>query len=64
MYSEDLYAKQREWAERALMATRSLLPKMATVATYAGWQARERETISFLLTATARTSESAFLLCA
>jgi hypothetical protein len=64
MYSEDLHATQREWAERALMATRSLLPKMAAVSTYTGWQDRERETISFLLTATARSSESAFLLCA
>jgi hypothetical protein len=64
MHSDDVYAKQRKWAELALTATRSVLPKMAPVASYAGWQARERETISFLLTATARTSESAFLLCA
>lgn len=64
MYSEELCQTQREWAERALMTTRSLLPKMAPVSTYPGWQARERQTISFLLTATARTSESAFLLCA
>jgi hypothetical protein len=64
MYSEDLHVTQREWAERALMVTRSLLPKMAPVSIYPGWQPRERETISFLLTATARASESAFLLCA
>lgn len=64
MYSEELRATQREWAERALMATRSLLPKMAPVSTHPGWQPRERETVSFLLTATARASESAFLLCA
>lgn len=55
---------QREWAERALMATRSLLPRMSPVSTYRGWQPRERQTVSFLLTATARASESAFLLCA
>lgn len=64
MYSEDLCATQREWAERALVATRNLLPKMAPVSTYPAWSPRERQTVSFLLTATARTSESAFLLCA
>lgn len=64
MYSQELYTKQREWAERALLATRSLLPKMTPVSTYPEWQPRERQTVSFLLTATARTSESAFLLCA
>lgn len=64
MYSEELQEKQREWAEQALMAARSLLPKMAPVSTYLGWQPRERQTVSFLLTATARASESAFLLCA
>lgn len=64
MYSEELRVKQREWAERALTTTRNLLPKMAPVANYLGWQPGERQTISFLLTATARTSESAFLLCA
>jgi hypothetical protein len=37
---------------------------MAPVSTYPGWQSREGETVSFLLTATARASESAFLLCA
>lgn len=64
MFNDKLRAKQRDWAERALMATQSLLPKMAPVSTYPGWQPRERETVSFLLTATARASESAFLLCA
>ncbi|MGY4404043.1 DUF5677 domain-containing protein [Bradyrhizobium sp. USDA 3315] len=64
MNSEDLYAVQREWAERTLMATRRLLPRMAPVSTYTGWQPHERETISFLLTAAARATESAFLLCA
>jgi len=62
MYSDEMYATQREWAERALMAMRSLLPKMTPVSTYPGWQAVERQTLSFLLTAAARTSESAFLL--
>src|SRR5581483_11528164 len=64
MYSEEIQAKQREWAERVLTATRSLLPKMAPMSTYLGWQPRERQTVSFLLTTTARASESAFLLCA
>ncbi|MGY4298834.1 hypothetical protein ACVWXN_006929 [Bradyrhizobium sp. i1.4.4] len=64
MYSEDLYAAQREWADRALTVTRRLLPRMAPVSTYAGWQPHERETISFLLSAAARATESTFLLCA
>jgi hypothetical protein len=64
IYSNDLHTRQREWAEQGLMTTRSLIPKMAIVSAYPGWQAHERETISFLLTAAARASESAFLLCA
>jgi hypothetical protein len=64
MYSEEIYAKQRDWADGALSAMRNLLPEMAPVAAYPNWQPRERETILFLLSATARSSESAFLLCA
>ena len=64
MDSEELLGKQREWAERVLMTTRNLLPQMSPVSNYSGWGARERQTISYLLTATARTSESAILLCA
>jgi hypothetical protein len=64
MYSEELHRTQQEWAERALMASRSLLPHMTPVATYLGWNPREKRTISYLLSSTARVSESAFLLCA
>jgi len=64
MYTEDLIAKQREWAERGLMSARKLLPLMAPVSTYPGWTREERETITYLASATARASESALLLCA
>jgi hypothetical protein len=64
MDSEELDATQRKWAELALMALRSLLPKMAPVSTYPGWQPRERQTVAYLVIATARASESACLLSA
>ncbi|MFD2498571.1 DUF5677 domain-containing protein [Rhizorhabdus histidinilytica] len=37
---------------------------MSPVGSYEGWEAIERETLGFLLSATARASESALLLCA
>ncbi|MFC0304018.1 DUF5677 domain-containing protein [Rhizorhabdus histidinilytica] len=46
------------------MAARELLPLMSPVGSYEGWEAIERETLGFLLSATARASESALLLCA
>jgi len=64
MYSDELAVTQREWAERALLVTRNLLPKMAPISNYSEWQSREWETILYLVTATARASESAILLCA
>lgn len=54
----------RTWAEQGLLLFRDLLPLMAPVGQYAGWEAEERETLSFLLTACARASESALLLTA
>lgn len=63
MYNEDMIASQREWAEEGLMATRALLPLMTPVGTHA-WEPEERQTVGFLLSATARASESALLLCA
>ncbi|TGX53176.1 hypothetical protein E5A73_09915 [Sphingomonas gei] len=63
MYTEDMISAQREWAEEGLMSARKLLPLMAPVATHP-WQPGERQTIGFLLSATARASESALLLCA
>jgi hypothetical protein len=63
MYTEGLIAVQRDWAEEGLMAARKLLPLMTPVATHP-WEPEERQTIGFLLSATARVSESALLLCA
>src|SRR4051812_31336606 len=64
MYDDDLFAKQRDWAERGLMSARKLLPLMGPVGTHAAWQPEERKTIGYLASATARASESALLLCA
>lgn len=63
MYTEDLISAQREWAEAGLTTARRLLPLMTSVGKY-GWSAVERQTIGFLLSATARATESALLLCA
>lgn len=64
MYTEELIARQRDWAERGLMSARKLLPLMAPVGSYVGWAREERKTIAYLASATARASESALLLCA
>lgn len=63
MYTEDLIAAQREWAEAGLMTARQLLPLMTPVGRYS-WSPIERQTIGFLLSGTARATESALLLCA
>jgi hypothetical protein len=64
MYSEDHYATQRQWAESGLFALRRLLPTMSPVSRYSSWEPRQQETIGYLLSATARTTESTLLLCA
>ncbi|MDP3742924.1 MAG: DUF5677 domain-containing protein [Methylotenera sp.] len=64
MYNDDLFNKQRIWSEKSLFLMRELLPLMAPVAQYDGWSNEERETLGFLLSATARASESVMLLCA
>ncbi|UYO37564.1 hypothetical protein KQX62_12440 [Rhodopseudomonas palustris] len=64
MRSEEVYTKGREWAEQVLATARSLLPRMEPVSSYPGWTQQERQTLAFLLTANARSSESAVLLCA
>lgn len=61
--AEELFQKQREWSEDGLRIFRGFLSLMTPVGRYA-WGAQERETIGYLLSATARTSESALLLCA
>jgi len=63
MYNEDLIADQRDWAEAGLMTARQLLPLMSPVGRHA-WSSAERQTVGNLLSATARATESALLLCA
>ena len=46
------------------MTARELLPGMAPVATFLEWEPEQKRTLGWLLSATARTSESALLLCA
>lgn len=64
MYTDDLVATQRERANEGLTTLHRLLPLMSPVTTCSRWTPEERETILFLLSATARASESALLLCA
>lgn len=64
MYTDELIASQRERAEAGLTTARKLLPLMSKVTKHSRWAADERETILFLLSATARATESALLLCA
>ena len=64
MYSDELIVEQRQRAEAGLMTLRQLLPLMVPVTSQPEWKADERETILSLLSATARASESALLLCA
>lgn len=64
MYSEDVYQKLRDWSERTLFLVRSLLPLMTPVAQHPKWTIEQRETLGPLLSASARSGESAFLLTA
>src|SRR5258705_1346206 len=64
MYTEQLIATQRDWAERGLMSARRLLPLMTPVSTHPDWNAEDRRAVGYLASATARASESALLLCA
>tara|TARA_A100000171_G_scaffold25970_1_gene24267 strand:+ start:8452 stop:9315 length:864 start_codon:yes stop_codon:yes gene_type:complete len=64
MYSEELFNTQKQWAEKGLFLMRELLPLMAPVGTYEGWEREECSTIGKLLSASARSTESALLLMA
>jgi hypothetical protein len=64
MYSEELFQKQKEWAERGLFLMRSLLPLMSPIGKHEGWTDEEADTLGFILSAIARTTESSLLLCA
>jgi hypothetical protein len=61
--AEKLFQAQRTWAEKSLFRLRSFLALMAPVGAHA-WGPAERRTIGELASATARSSESALLLCA
>jgi len=61
---EQLAFVQREWAERGLLAFREMLTLMAPVSRFNSWTREQRETLGMLLTASARSSESVFLLTA
>lgn len=61
--AEHLFQAQRARAEQSLSTLRDFLPLMAPVGSYR-WDAASRQTIGDLAAATARTSESALLLCA
>jgi len=64
MYTEELINIQREWANAGLLLMRDLLPLMMPVSTYKDWEWTERDTIGKLLSASARSTESALLLVA
>jgi hypothetical protein len=64
MSSDIASSKLRSWAEEGLRLFRELLPLTTPVATYAGWKPEELETLRGILTACARSSESAFPLVA
>ncbi|MCT7663544.1 DUF5677 domain-containing protein [Shinella kummerowiae] len=63
-YPDEIYIKMRSWAEQGLILLREILPSMAPVAQYEGWSKEGRETLAFVLSANARSSESALLLIA
>lgn len=64
MYPVDVYDKLRMWSEKTLFLLRELLPRMAPVAQDNRWRVDQRKSLAHLLTATARSSESALLLTA
>lgn len=59
-----IFTAGKRLAEEALFLTRELLPFMGPVGHFPGWSVEQRETVGFLLAATARATESAVLLCA
>lgn len=63
-YPEDLLQQIPGWAERGLSLQRRLLPLTAPIAQHSRWSEEERRTLGNLLTASARSTESALLLVA
>lgn len=60
----DVVAVGREWSQRGLFTMREMLPLMRTVTMFDGWTDEQRHTLILLASATARSSESVFLLTA
>jgi len=63
-YPENIYQELRARAEAGLLLLRELLPAMTPVAQYPAWTREEQRTLGYILSATARASESAVLLVA
>lgn len=64
MYTDQTSAEQNAWGERGLLLMRELLPFMGQFARSRGLAAHERIGLGMLLSAAARSSESAFFLIA
>lgn len=64
MYTEVLIKIQKEWSEKAVLLMRELLPLMVPVSAFSEFDKRERQVLGELLSAAARSTESAFLLSA
>ncbi|MGP2467983.1 DUF5677 domain-containing protein [Yersinia sp. 2540 StPb PI] len=62
MYTDELFAIQSDWSKDSLLLMRELLPLMTPVALFDQWTKEEQSTIGFLLAASARSTESLFLL--
>lgn len=62
MYPDELYAIQAKWSESSLLLMRELLPLMKPVAIFDQWTEEQQGTIGALLAASARSTESLFLL--
>ncbi|WP_038910100.1 DUF5677 domain-containing protein [Dickeya dadantii] len=62
MYTDELLAIQSDWSKKSLLLMRKLLTLMTPVALFDQWTKEEQSTIGFLLAASARSTESLFLL--
>lgn len=62
MYNDELCSIQSDWSKRSLDLMRELFPLMSPVASFEGWTDEQISTIGFLLSASARSTESLFLL--
>lgn len=64
MYTDEMRVTQKDWAGRGLLLMREFLPLMGAFACAPGLETMQRLRLGMLLTAAARSSESAFLLMA